>query len=242
MDLRALPEGVVEPLVSGAAFARQEQIRYTWPALGPFTLAVSVEDPSSNDVLSDDNPLTHTPDFTGAADWTLGSGNHLRLAALRRRIELSGNELTDDETSGWGVQASGRWTFGPTDSVLGGFSYGDGVGRYMLGLDPVSGGYVDPVSKQLKSRVAHGWFAGYRRILTDRLRANLMYGMAEADDDLQFELGPDAFKRSTYFAGNLFYEVTPYLMISGEYTWGERQNLDDNAIDSHRLTLGFQLY
>lgn len=240
MDLGALPEGVTEPLVSGAAFARQEQVRYTSPNLNGVSLSLSVEDPSSNDVLTDENPLTHTPDIVGGARWNLGDGNHLRLGAIYRDIELKDDNLEDNSTTGWGSQVSGRWTVSESDVLLAGFTYGDGIGRYMLGLDPFSGGYIDTDGTDLKSRKAQGWFASYQRRLTDDLRANFMYGMARADD------GPDlpsyTFEKSQYAAANVFYEITPYLVVSGEYTWGERENIDGIDLDNHRITFGFQLY
>lgn len=239
MDLRALPEGVTEPLVSGAPFARQEQIRYTAPRVNGLTFSLAVEDPSSQDVSFDESPLTHTPDIVGALEWDVARNAHLRLGAVIRDIELKNNQLDDNRTRGWGVQTSGRWKFSDNDSILAGLTYGDGIGRYMLGLDPFSGGYVAEDLK-LKSRKALGGFGAYQRRISQRLRANIMAGMAKADDNI--DLSPSLFENTKYFAANLFYEVTPYLMVTTEYTWGERGNLDGSDIDNQRITLGFQLF
>ncbi len=240
MDLHSLAEGVTEPLVSGAVLARQEQIRYTLPTYRGLTFAVALEDPSSNDIMTDQQPLAHSPDVVSTLKIDLPNQSHIRLGALVRRIELKSDALDDNKTTGWGLQTSGRWNLTAADSVVAGVAYGDGIGRYLLGLDPFSGAFIDTDSSKLKSRTGKGGFIAYSRRFSNDIRTNVMYGQANAEDEET--LLAQAFESSTYFAANIFYEITPYLTLGVEYAWGERENLDGSNIENHRVTLGFQLF
>lgn len=148
--------------------------------------------------------------------------------------------MADDETTGWGATISGRWTLSESDFLVYGASYGDGIGRYLLGLDPFAGGYVDSVSQKLESRTAKGAYISHAHEWRDDIRTNIMYGEAHADDD-DILLG-GTFKNSKYFASNIFYEVTPYLVLGLEYGWGERENVDGSDLDNQRLMFGIQLF
>jgi len=239
MDLGALPESNIEPLVSGAAFARQAQVRYTSPTMSDVFFMLSVEDPSSNDVITESTPLRSRPDFIGTMQWNIADTAHIQLGGLWRDIEVRDDELADTSTDGWGLRTAGAWRITPNNKILGGVTYGDGIGRYLLGLDPVSGGYVGE-SGELRSRKALGGFASYQYKYNPHLRFNMTAGYAEADDDV--DLPGDQFKSTSYFATNFFYQISPFLVVSTEYNWGKRENLDGSDLDDHRITLGLQLY
>jgi hypothetical protein len=239
MDLGALPESNIEPLVSGAAFARQAQVRYTSPTMSDVFFILSVEDPSSNDVITESTPLRSRPDFIGTMQWNIADTAHIQLGGLWRDIEVRNDELADTSTDGWGLRAAGAWRITPNHKILGGVTLGDGIGRYLLGLDPVSGGYVDD-NGELRSRKAHGGFASYQLKIKPDLRFNVTAGYAEADDDV--DLPGDQFRSSSWFAANIFYQISPFLVVSAEYNWGKRENLDGSDLDDQRITLGLQLF
>ena len=238
MDLAAIPEGVTEAAVSGAILARQEQIRYTKLLGEKFLVTVSVEDPTSNDILTNVTPQTNSPDFVSTVRWNAMPNMHLQAGGLYRRIEVDGDALVDNSTSGWGAHLSGSWRITAADRVLGGASFGDGIGRYLLGLGPFSGAFIDPDSLELESQKARGFYGSYARTWADTWRTNVSYGQARADT-AGLSLA-DNFKSSKYLGANIFYEITPYLTVGLEYNWGERKNIDGSDIDNRRVMLGLQ--
>ena len=157
MDLRAVTEGLGEPTLSGAVFARQAQIRYTRKFSRGLKWTVSVEDPESNDVVARTPILVRTawPDFitTISAD---GERSHIQLGALVRRITIDPDNARDFGTTGWGAHLSGFVNLGSRDRVVGTFVYGQGFGRYLLGLLPTSGAFVDIDNRAISSRNALG--------------------------------------------------------------------------------------
>ena len=240
MDLQALTEGVTEPLVSGASLARQEQVRYTKYWNESLTFAIAAEDPSNNDILTSRSPKTSVPDVISTLKIELPNKNHIQLGALYRQIDINSYLTSESKVTGWGTSVSGRINLTSVDSIVYGVAYGDGIGRYLLGLDPFSGAYVDPESSDLKSREGKGAYISHAHHWSKDIRTNIMYGEAHAEN-IDFFL-PETFISSKYFASNIFYEATPYLVFGLEYAWGSRENAGDNSLDNQRVTLGAQLF
>lgn len=240
MDLSALTEGVTEPLVSGASLARQEQIRYTTSFSNNLTFAVAIESPSSNDILTANTPKTSIPDLITTLRVAFNKQSHIQFGGLYRKLDVNSNLISQNKATGWGGAISGRIELSKTDEIVYGVNYGAGIGRYLLGLDPFSAAYVDPNSSTLESREGKGGYISHAHHWSDDVRTNIMYGEAHAEAE-DFFL-PSTFKSSKYFGSNIFYEITPYLVFGLEYAWGERLNVDGNAIDNQRITFGIQLF
>ena len=240
MDVSAVPKGVTEASVSGIVFARQEQIRFTKPVGERWAFVVSAEDPASNDVQIDDDftPQTNSPDMVATVRWDTLPGLHFQLGGVYRHIEVDSALLQDDSTTGWGAQLTSSWQITEADRLMGGVLFGDGLGRYMLGLGPFAGGYVD--DGKLKSRKSRGFYGSYARRWSEKWSSNLSYGYARSETE--DPIPNDSFKNSQYFGVNLFYEIVPYLSIGLEYNWGERENVGGSSLDNHRVMLGFQLF
>lgn len=242
MDLKIVPEGLTEPTVSGVIFSRQPVVRWS-QALSPRTaFHAAIEDPSSSDFSSDEPTVGHTsvPDGVVGLDYGQAGVGHVRLNGILRDIEVDLPVGGNDSELGWGVSLSGHLNVGERDRLLLSGVYGEGLGRYLLGIQPAAGAAIDPVQNALLLRDNWGAMAAYEHHWTDALRSTAMYGHAHATP-LDWQAG-DTFESSTYASVNLMWSMLPYLTVGAEYAYGKRENKDGSGLDNQRFALGVQIY
>jgi len=241
MDLWALPESVVEPVVSGAMFARQAQISWQQPLAQNLVYSVAVERPSASDVIVPEGYRRNTPmpDIVGSLRYGTPNNYHVRVSTVVRRLRLIASDETHAAATAWGMQVSGGVTAFGSDRLVGAVTTGDGLGRYQLGLDPVSGGFMDPDGR-LQTRHSWGGYTAYRRQWNSRLRSSFMGGLSDAAPDDSQSAG--TFRRSYYAGANLFVRMGEYVNFGAEYVYGKRLNKDAPGTDNHRIQLGFQVF
>jgi outer membrane DcaP-like protein len=241
MDIRAIPQ-TVSGTVSGLNSLRQAQVSWSQNFGKGFHYAVAVEDPVSSDIsLTDevDFALAHVPDVVGQFGYIREGVAHVQVAGLVRRHEVFNINGTSDSATGWGVNLTGNIRSIGEDSIILGSAYGEGMARYMVGLDPFAGGYVD-AQNRLRLRKTYGAYGAYQRIWTDKLRMNIYGGFAHAVPGL--DQTPGTFKTSMLVSGNFLYHIMPYLTFGLEYTYAKRTNLSAPSKDNNRILFGFQLF
>ena len=241
MDLRILPEGLTEPTLSGAIFQRQGLLRWSFPPAGGVTAHLAVEDPSGTDIFTNQTPTFRTtvPDFIGALQLDR-QRFHVRAGALVRRLQLedpaSGFRAT---ATGWGAVLSGRVRVFGDDSVAASFTYGDGSGRYLLGLSSRSGAELAP-DGQLRLRQGGGGILWYQHRWTQALRSTVGGGYAVSE--VFAEQPDDAFRSTTYAYGNLMWSAMRFATFGAEYSFGRRATKDGSNLDNHRVMVGIQVF
>ena len=232
-DVAALPEAVdFVGVTEGTTFVRQAQVRYT---SGPFSVAlenplttVSSVDTAARNNSGGSNTL---PDLT-ARYVSKGDWGHFSVAGLLRQLKTG-----TESTSGAAVSLSGRFNLGANDDIRWMANYGEGIGRYLafgLGADAV----LD-ANGELHAQAGAGGFVAWRHAFTPQLRSNLMYSIAEFDNDRGLAgWGPAswaAVERAQSFHANLIYSPFPKLDIGAEVSWGERALEDDRKGDLKRI-------
>jgi hypothetical protein len=240
-DLRAFPETITGAL-GFLNFVTQSQVAWSQRVGKGFHYAVAVEDPISSDIFLTDEAnfaREHLPDFVGHFGYTREGVAHIQVAGLVRRHEIFNISGSSDSATGWGVNLTGNVRSIGEDRIVYGTAYGEGMARYMIGLDPFSGGYMDS-ENQVRLRKTYGMYAGYQRIWTDKLRTNIFGGFAHAIPGLDQPAG--TFKRSVLLNGNFIYHIQPFLSFGVEYSYGKRTNLGAPFKDNHRVLFGFQLF
>jgi len=242
MDLKILPEGVTEPTVSGPIFMRQPQIRWSQRLGEEWTLHAAIEDPSSSDVFSDQPMLgqTSAPDGILGIEFDQPNVGHLRLNGILRSIEVDLPGGGDDSELGWGLALSGHVNVFDKDRLRFSGVYGQGLGRYLLGIQSTDGSAINPANNQLDLRDNWGVQASYEHHWSPKWRSNAMFGYANSDP-LGWQTG-GTLKSSTYTAANLMWQVLPYLTVGFEYSYGRRDNNGDPDLDNHRVMFGVQVY
>jgi hypothetical protein len=255
MDLKVLPESLSEPTASGYLFTRQPIIRWTMPLLEKqgdqaqekkVTFYAAIEDASNDDVFSDDP----TPDLltTDVPDGVLGlefermGVGHLRLNGLVRKVNVNLPNLGRDSDVGWALGLTGALDLSKSDRFTFSGVYGEGVGRYLLGLAPTgAGAVIDPTSNELRLRTNWGANASYLHYWgSDDVRSTALVGYAQANRS-GGELST-AFESSSYASVNLMWSPFPYLTVGIEYYYGRRDNIDGSSLDNHRVGIGIQVF
>ena len=242
MDLKILPEGLTEPTASGVIFARQALVRWSSPAGREFAYHAAIENPASTDVYSPApvNGYTTFPDAVMGVEYDRGGVWHVRLNGIVRNVAVYEPAGGDDSAIAWGSALSAHWNvFGGDRLVMDGI-YGEGLGRYLLGIPPTSGSAFDLANETLTLRANWGGVAAYRHHWSDPLRSTVMFGYAYADP-LDPAAG-DTFESSTYGAVNLMWSAQPYLTFGVEYGYGQRKNTYVDDLDNHRAAFGVQFF
>lgn len=244
MDLKIIPEGLTEPTVSGVIFMRQPQIRVSQAFENGLTLHASLEDPNSDDVFDESNNadknITSVPDAVVAVEYSKSNVGHLRLGGIHREIEVRLPQGGTDTNHAWGVSLSGHLDLLEKDKWRFNGVYGEGLGRYLLGIQPAAGGAIKPSQSDSELRDNWGVMTAYEHHWNDSLRSSLLAGYARSKP-LSWQPG-DTFESSTYASANLMWEVLPYLTFGAEYAYGQRENKDNSDVDNHRFAVGVQFY
>ncbi len=231
---------------AGIPFLRQGQLRYTHKAGDGWTIAGSIEnsefaghDAAGNLIGSDGGNLKlaidSLPDFVAAVSYAK-DGWSAKLSGVARYLELDSAGFHDNEF-GWGVHADAVIpTFGE-DSLQLNFTFGDGVGRYIIngvGNDAFvdSGGNLDTIQ-------AWGLAAGYTRQWSDHWQSNLVYGHYEALDTFN---ATDTEDLDTVHL-NLIWQPSDRFRYGIEYIFGHR-GFDDGDLDNtaHRVQFAGQFF
>src|SRR5690554_6365597 len=116
-------------------------------------------------------------------------------------------------------------------------NYGSGIGRY-LGIGVGADSAVD-ANDTLHAEDGAGGFVAWRHAFNGKLRSNLMYSVAEYDNNWGFAVWGrgswGATERAQSVHANLIYSPFPKLDIGAEIGWGERELEDDRKGDLKRI-------
>jgi hypothetical protein len=244
MPLTSYPETVDFFGPAGIPFVRQGQLRYTHKIDDAWSVAGSIENSElsartldGTTVGADGGDLRFgvdtLPDFVAAVSYD-NDGWHGRLAGVGRLLDTEAAG-SDDRTFGWGLTASAVVpTFGE-DSFQANFTYGDGIGRYIInGFNQDA--FIDD-DGDLDTISSWGLALGYTHHWNSTFRSNLVYGRYQV---LDTNLATDTESLDTVHA-NLIWEPDPKLRFGVEYIFGRRA-FDDGGLDNtaHRVQLAAQ--
>jgi hypothetical protein len=244
MPLTAYPETVDFFGPAGIPFIRQGQLRYTHKIGDAWSIAGSIENSElsartldGTTVGADGGDLRFgvdtLPDVVAAVSYDR-DGWHGRLAGVARLLDTE-DAGSDDRALGWGLTASAVVpTFGD-DSFQANFTYGEGVGRYIInGFNQDA--FIDD-DGDLDTITSWGLALGYTHHWHPKWRSNLVYGRYQV---LDTSLATDTESLDTVHA-NLIWEPDPKLRFGVEYIFGRRA-FDDGGLDNtaHRVQLAAQ--
>lgn len=184
MDLELIQEGLTEPAVSGVIFTRQPQIRWSQPLSSSLAVHTAIEDPGSSDVFDGSgNPElnnTMTPDIVLGAEYNHATDWHLRVNSIVSDINVDLPAGGADSELAWGLTLSGHINFLEHDRWVFSSIYGEGLGRYLLGIQSSTGGAIDLVNNELELRDNWGAMTAYQHFWSKTLRSTAMVGYAKS--------------------------------------------------------------
>ncbi len=242
MDLQILPEGMTEPTVSGAFFNRQAMVRWSQPVSDGFSYDLALEDGSSSDLVieSGGRGINRFADIVGALEWDKGKQAHLRVTGLVRPLHVVNTDGRSDDAMAWNLSAGAHVLLGNGDKLTLGANYGEGVGRYLLGLPPAQAGFYDAGLNEVDLLRAGGVLAGYRHAWNEKFRTTLAYGAAWVDDTSW--QSADAFDASRFGLVNLMWSPVHYVTLGTELQYGERKDKSGESRSNTRWILGIQVF
>lgn len=221
-DVRSYPEIFVLPV--NLAFVRQPMIRWNHRR-GDYDLAVALESPETTltdstgaRVAPDDDRL---PDFVARAirrgDW-----GHLSVAGMLRELRSDGAVAAgvSDAATGGALHLSGRIKTRGRDNLRLGLIYGNTVGRY-TSSNTFNGGSIDEHG-QISLHTMYTAHLAYQHWWTPKWRSSLVYGLVEADNDL--DIVPSTIsKRTDSLHLNLIWSPLKSASLGLEYTYATRE-------------------
>lgn len=224
-----IPESVSFLVASdGMIFVRQAQLRYT---NGNWQVALENPDTTltpasgSGRIERGDNAL---PDLVLRYDRS-GDFGRLSLAALARNLSDGDNDAT-----GWGLSASGRFNLGEATDLRASVTLGEGVGRY-IGLNAVNAAALTPGGDLEAIPVAGGLIA-LRHGTGGTSRINLGYSHLDADNPAWLA-GSAATRRVRSGFANYMTDIVPGVTVGAEILVGERETEDGRSGTLSRVTV-----
>lgn len=210
-----------------------------------WTVATSLEFPSSkiqtNQYVKKSSDWL--PDFvvSGQYNWDRNL-SHVKLAAMARSLSYRDLVTGKNHTKpGWGLQLSTVVSTPSPVTLFGIASVGEGHqsynkdmsgNNYDLVVDPDRNGY-------LYAPLSQSYAFGLRYFFTTSLFSTL--ALSEVNYRPDHRVDPAEYKYGLYGALNLYWMITPRLMLGGEYVTGRRQNFNHAHGSVNRIDALLQL-
>ncbi|MFQ5622368.1 MAG: DcaP family trimeric outer membrane transporter [Paracoccaceae bacterium] len=241
MPIEVYPSTVDFEGPAGIPFVRQAQVRYTTQISENVKVAFSLENSefsgrSATTAFSESTGtgikagLDQLPDFVASAtysdDWGL-----VKVAGVVRELN---SPTSGDSTTGYGINVSGQANLWQGGSVVGSFTYGDGIGRYIIN-GATQDAFVGATGK-LTTIEAYGVTVGVSQQLTDNVKGGLAFGYYSAEDTF----APTDVDNLTTVHASLFWSPAERITVGGEVIWGQREDVSGASDDALRLQTSFQ--
>ena len=222
---------------SGITFIRQAQVRWTQSIDDKLKFAVSLENPEANQRTGIGNNtikfLDRLPDAVVALEYNDDWGQ-LRLSALGR--QLTSPDDKQDELA-YGINVGGTFAAWPGGNILANFTYGDGIGRYLI--DGVGEGAIyDVAAQRLETKKALGIVLGVNHKFTDAVMGQVVVGRHDIKDAQRLMAG---FKRVNTVHTSLFWSPLSRLTIGGEVVYYDKEVYTGDKIENIRLQTSVQV-
>lgn len=205
-----------------------------------WTVAVSLENPSSQIDVSDTNTTPTSdwlPDLSAFFQYQWGDGEHVRLSGIVRNLGYR-NLLQErnHNVAGWGVQLSSMAHPLPPVTTYLTFNYGHGYGG--LTNDLLAGKY-DLVPSPgnpgtLYAPRSFGYCVGVQYNFTHALFASASFSQTHYLPKLP--VAPTEYRYGWCADINVFWNIMPRLQVAAEFDLGRRMNQDGTNRYARRLS------
>jgi hypothetical protein len=259
MDADVFPNTVDYWGPTGMVFYRNQQARYTWH-LGEDEFAMAIEDPGTaltvgkfrdecvddrgdscdstfGDVFKKWNDL---PDlslrYRNNTDW-----GHWQLAGIARKLGFERRDTGDkDSEFGWGVNASTVISTVGNDKLKLQLVYGEGIGNYLNdgGVD-VAPRNAEAEGNEAVAVPLLGVVAYYDHYWNEKWSSS--FGWSTTRLDTTKGQDGDEFENGQIAQVNLLHYPTKGVLIGGELSWGERNDISGADGYDVRAQLSFKV-
>jgi hypothetical protein len=258
-DIQAVQPPTIDPQgPSGSISANVYELNYTSQSYNGFKFAIGMDMPSfyssSGIYRGKDYPIFYgiqvanyadaeqmIPDFPMWIEYSLSQWNRIRFSSIVRNFaykDLVKNKIRREV--GYGIMLSGN--IQPIKPII--FYYqaclGNGIGNYIQDLAGQPLSFIP--QNNLPGKMTGSQMAGFNLGLTynicNKLQTNFVASQARVWGVSDYCNAPDSkcnYKYALYFAGNIFYNITPYLQYGIEYLLGHRQNWKNEGANDNRI-------
>lgn len=238
LDLQTVPEGLVEPTLSGSGFARHGQIRFTTPVSQSLNISFTAEEPNNSDLQGVGiESVNKFPDLVTSLSYD-ASLVHFSLTGLYRPVTfVDQSDQSVNSEPGFLVSVGAVIKPGSSDKITLGALVGSGASNYVMGADGIAG-YITGNSRDLQNQL--GGFASYRHRWNEKFRSNIALGYFEGNEIENFS-NPHL-KSSTYGFINTFYSLNKYVNIGVEWVYAQKERFNAERLSNHRFQFGIQIF
>jgi len=221
----------------GTSYTRTPQVRYDWKINGKSDLKVALEYTGSR--------VSAFPTLTGR--YTIKEGALTALAqgfVNEKSVDVAKDTV---KKVSWGAGAGLKYQLSPAQSVQANYQYIVGDQKFMpyttqtgltnaTSLNAAGDFSLNAQKTDLEMNKLNSLNIGYSYKFNPQWRANLSASIFDFDDDSAYaKLNPDANKRLTDYAANLFYSPAEQIDIGMEYHQGKREVFDGRTADVSRI-------
>ena len=249
--LRAIPITLDITIAEGIVFIRQPQVRWTQSLDEKLKFAVSLENPEAAGNRNVDNRgvvtaskfLDRLPDAVVALEYNDDWGQ-FRMSALGR--QLTSPDDKQDELA-WGLNVSAIYAAWPGGDILGHFTYGDGIGRYISSGGIGREAFYNSGTGNLETIRSLGIVAGVKHRFTDTVMGQFVVGRQDfsntpgVSDGFSRAFSDNFLKRVNSAHTSLFWSPLSRLTIGGEVIYYDRETVSGDKIENIRLQTSVQL-
>ncbi|WP_340112718.1 DcaP family trimeric outer membrane transporter [Maribellus mangrovi] len=239
MDLKSIPEGLVEPTMSGGGFSRHGQIRFVTPLSNSLSLSISLEEPNSTDIKGEAIlPQNRYADVIGFLSIDPSEAVHLGLTGMYRPLTYVVQSTRNKEVeNGWLGNATAVFKPGAKDKIALSAMIGSGASNYIMGTDGTGAYYSE---NSLELQVERGGFGSIGHKWNEKLRSNLALGMFHADE---LDTNPNPhIKSSTFGFVNTFYRLNKYVNVGIEWLYTNKKQFNGEGFTNNRIQFGIQIF
>lgn len=201
--------------------------------------AASVETPQMSlqtDGVNTASRSASMPDIAAMVQYQWSSGQHVRLSAITRFLPYRDLVSSRNHTVvGYGLQLSAVFNPMAQLTVYGAFncgrSYSNAGGDILLGEYDLVEDAGSP--GRLESVPAYGYYIGLGYHFSRRLFSTVIFGQGRYRPVAGVDGG--TYKYGLYGAANLFFNITPRVMVGAEFNIGQRRNFDSARGNARRI-------
>lgn len=252
MNLFAYPDTVDFFGPAGMIFVRQGQIRLTYTS-GPVLFAIAVENPETDLALAtstNSNALSTTclesagtnacgaadnvPDFTARLQYDVPGGHKFQVSGVLRNLRIDQDATTvftgSDNELAWGILAAASVNLADIATLSSVFTYGEGIGRYSLGLFAATSAVVTGTAANPNIQAIEQWSVTVALALgvTDTTTMNVAFSYADSKNgDILNGMVDEVM---TIHANLIWQPVSRFRMgVEGVYSEADRKGFHSNS-------------
>jgi DcaP outer membrane protein len=223
-------------------FARQPTVRYMVDLGNQWQMNLGIQQASSDidTVNTDASPVNHLPDVGVNFRWEDAKAGHIQLSGILRDLGANSPTMGNQTVTGWGLGAAAGLNILDKDSVQLQMTYGDGIFHFVndnFTYNGFNGGDAAFDSNGKLKAIEHTTYLfGYTHKWTDEWRSTITYGHVHQKNEASESA--EAYHETSYYSGNLVWQMRKRLSIGMEVLYGEKIQKDNQKGDVWRFQTG----